>query len=73
MRKSLGIANAVELVKLVLLNAASAEVPVEVVDALRRCEESHVFAAYNFLRYQEYAVSLVSSQELSILHVVLLL
>lgn len=57
-RKSLGIANAVELVKMVLLNAASAEVPSELVDALRRCEESHVFAAFNYLRYQEYVVSL---------------
>lgn len=60
-RRSLGIANAVELVKLVLLNAASAEVPLEVVDALRRCEESHVFAAFNYLRYQEYVVSFFSS------------
>lgn len=55
-RKSLGIANAVELVKMVLLNAASAEVPSELVDALRRCEESHVFAAFNYLRYQEYVI-----------------
>lgn len=74
-RRSLGIANAVELVKLVLLNAASAEVPLEVVDALRRCEESHVFAAFNYLRYQDYVVSLFSScgnigtEGLSILHV----
>lgn len=60
-RRSLGIANAVELVKLVLLNAASAEVPFEVVDALRRCEESHVFAAFSYLRYQDYVVSCFSS------------
>jgi general transcription factor 3C polypeptide 1 len=55
-RRSLGIANAVELVKLVLLNSASAEIPSEVVDALRRCEEAHVFAAFNYLRYQDYVI-----------------
>ncbi len=59
---SLGVANAVELVKLVLLNSSlKAEVPRPLVDALRRCEESHIFAAFTFIRNKELVVSLVFS------------
>ncbi len=59
---SLGVANAVELVKLILLNSSlKAEVPRPLVDALRRCEESHIFAAFTFIRNKELVVSLVFS------------
>ncbi|KAH9562911.1 hypothetical protein CY35_05G096600 [Sphagnum magellanicum] len=54
---SLGVANAVELVKLVLLNSSlKAEVPRPLVDALRRCEESHIFAAFTFIRNKELVI-----------------
>jgi general transcription factor 3C polypeptide 1 len=62
-QRSLGVANAVELVKLVLLNASeSTDVPLSMVNALRRCEESHVFAAFNFLRNRELVVCVIAIQ-----------
>eukprot|EP01018_Ginkgo_biloba_P011372 Gb_30476 [translate_table: standard] len=49
--KSVAVANAVELIKLVFLNSsADTEVPKVLVDTLRRYSELDVFAAFNFLR-----------------------
>lgn len=49
--KSVAVANAVELIKLVFLNSsADTEVPKVLVDTLRRYNEFDVFAAFNFLR-----------------------
>ncbi|KAH9323304.1 hypothetical protein KI387_017943, partial [Taxus chinensis] len=49
--KSVAVANAVELIKLVFLNSsANSEVPQVLVDTLRRYSEFDVFAAFNFLR-----------------------
>lgn len=49
--KSVAVANAVELIKLVFLNSsADTEVPKVLVDTLRHYNEFDVFAAFNFLR-----------------------
>ncbi|WOG99122.1 hypothetical protein DCAR_0518470 [Daucus carota subsp. sativus] len=49
--KSLAISNAVELFKLVFLNASTApEVPTMLAETLRRYSEHDLFAAFNYLR-----------------------
>ena len=57
-RKSAGVAMAVELIKLVFLNSAvESEVSQILVDALRRCKEADIFTAFRFLKDQALVVS----------------
>jgi hypothetical protein len=56
-RKSAGVAMAVELIKLVFLNSAvESEVSQILVDALRRCQEADIFTGFRFLKDQALVV-----------------
>ncbi|XP_049935440.1 uncharacterized protein LOC116260035 isoform X2 [Nymphaea colorata] len=56
-RKSLAVANAVELIKLVFLNSsATTEVPKLLAETLRRYNEHDIFAAFNYLQAKKFVV-----------------
>ena len=61
--KSLAISNAVELFKLVFLNASTApEVPTMLAETLRRYSEHDLFAAFNFLRDAKIMVNILTKE-----------